>query len=316
MKLHKIQHSGDEIRFDRYLKKIFPSIKQSSIEEFIRKKKFLMNDIDRKLTSGFRVKNDDIILIHEEIWEQYNYEISSKKIKAQYKPTLQIIDLFKKAIIFENENFLVLNKPVNFSCQGGSNVIHSIDEIMKFIYGEEIRIVHRLDRKTSGILLMGKNLKYAQILTKLFKEKLIKKTYYAICENDIDNLNQEKKKILNFQKVIIDRSMRSKVFSGEEKIVIDDEYGNEAISEVELIKKIDCNLFLLKIKPKTGRKHQIRVHLSSIGFPILGDTKYNDKKSFCKNMFLHAGEIKISEKDLKFQIKCDLPEYFENLLKN
>ncbi len=185
---------------------------------------------------------------------------------------------------------------------------------MRFIYGNEIRIVHRLDRKTSGILLMGKNLKYAQLLTRFFKEKLIEKTYYAICTND-DNQSEEKNRILNGKKILINKALKSKLIGGEEKIIIDDENGDEAISEVEMIKEISQDLLLLKIKPKTGRKHQIRVHLSSIGLPILGDAKYNMKKSIFKNMFLHAGEIKIDQKDLRFEIKCDFPQYFRDLLR-
>ena len=219
-------------------------------------------------------------------------------------PNNQIADLFKRSVIFENENFLVLNKPINFSCQGGNNIVHSIDEIMRSIYSSEIRIVHRLDRKTSGILLMSKNLRYAQLLTKFFKEKLIEKTYYAICEND-DESNEEKNKILNNKKIIINRPLKPRLIMGEEKIVIDYEDGDEAISEIELVKKLNKNLFLLKIKPKTGRRHQIRVHLSSVGLPIIGDAKYNVKKFRYKNMFLHAGEIKIDQKDLIFEIKCE-----------
>ena len=314
MKQHQIQYNSDDIRLDRYLKKILPLIKQSSIEEFLRKKKILIEGMNEKLTSGFRVKNNDMMSICEEVWEKYqnNAQIEQKK---PYKPNNQIADLFKRSVIFENENFLVLNKPINFSCQGGNNIVHSIDEIMRSIYSSEIRIVHRLDRKTSGILLMSKNLRYAQLLTKFFKEKLIEKTYYAICEND-DESNEEKNKILNNKKIIINRPLKPRLIMGEEKIVIDYEDGDEAISEIELVKKLNKNLFLLKIKPKTGRRHQIRVHLSSVGLPIIGDAKYNVKKFRYKNMFLHAGEIKIDQKDLIFEIKCELPKYFEDLLKN
>ncbi len=310
MKKHQVSNSYNEIRLDRYLKKILISIKQSSIEEFIRKKKIGVEGVNEKITSGFRIKNNDVLLICEDIYEKYqNLQFIQIQEKKQYKANNQIRDLFKRAILFENENFVVLNKPVNFSCQGGNNIVHSIDEIMRSIYGEEIRIVHRLDRKTSGILLMAKNLQYSQLLTKFFKEKFIEKTYYAICENN-EEKNDEKNKILNNKKIIINKPLRSRYILSEDKVVIDYDDGDEAISNIELVKKMHSNLLLLKINPKTGRKHQIRVHLTSIGLPILGDAKYNSKQSHYKNMFLHAGEIKINQKDLKFEIKCELPKYF------
>lgn len=315
MKKLKVENHEDPIRLDKYLKKILNNIKQSSIEEYIRKKKIKIEKIQDKLHSGYRIKNEDMILISNEIYNKYQNENKKEPKNENYKPDKKIIDLFKQSILFENENFLVLNKPAGFACQGGINIINSIDKIMRFFYGNEIRIVHRLDKETSGILLMAKNLKYAQFLTKLFKEKTIEKTYYAICE-DNTIFHEEKRRIIEKQIVEINKPLKSKKIGGEEKIVIDFEDGDEAISYIKLEKHLSDNLFLLEIKPKTGRKHQIRAHLNSIELPILGDKKYNlnYKKLNQKNMFLHAGKIKIEEKNLKFEIECNLPEYFLDLI--
>ncbi len=291
------------------MKKILIGIKQNNIEEFIRKKKIIIENYEGKLTAGYRLQEDDVILIDDDIWNQYqNLEIES--IKNLYKPSDAIINLFQKSVLYENKDFLVLNKPSGFACQQGTGVIHSIDNIMRYIYGDEIRIVHRLDKETSGALMMAKNLHYSQLITKFFKEKLVEKKYYAICDDD-DVSNEMKSRILQNKKVIINAPLKSKIFSNEEKMSVDFENGDEAISEIQLIKKNHDGLLLLQINPKTGRKHQIRAHLSFIGLPIIGDKKYNKNKSIkYKNLFLHSSEISIKQKELNFSIKCPLPDYF------
>ncbi len=174
-----------EVRLDKYLKNLFTSLTQSFIEKNIRKKNILINNSRTK--ANYVVKlNDNLIILnfHEELY----------KNKIVYKKNIKISDndlkKFNKSIIFQNNDFLVMNKWAEIATQGGSKVNVSIDHIIKNI-NSDYRLVHRLDKETSGLLLISKNLKYARFFSTLFKQKLITKFYIALCEGSPKNKNSK-----------------------------------------------------------------------------------------------------------------------------
>jgi len=158
--------------------------------------------------------------------------------------------------------------------------------------------VHRLDKDTSGIFVMAKNRETAQLLTSLFRLRKIHKTYLAICCGEIDKI----KGTLNFN---LHRYENKK----------------QIIEKAEtMFKVLDKNntSSLVKMKPATGRKHQLRKHFFMIGHSILGDKKYNsqaDIKSINKNLMLHSYEIKFMVNEKKYTFRASLPDYFKKMLK-
>ena len=276
-----------QIRLDRYLKKCFTSLTQSFIEKNIRKKNILINNSVTK--AKYLVKFNDelkILNFHETLYK--NKIIFKKNIKI----TKEILSEFKKSIIFENNDFIVLNKWSQIATQGGSKIKTSIDHIIKNI-NEQFRLVHRLDKETSGLLLIAKNLNYAKRLSFLFKQKQITKFYVALCEgNPKNNVSAVKLKIKN------------------KKLKMEETLTNYKV--INKNKKISSILF----NPQTGKTHQLRIVSKKLGCPIVGDNKYNVYSKYAKeNLMLHAFGLRFSINNKKFEFISNLPEYFINFMK-
>lgn len=283
------------IRLDKYLRILFPYINQSLVEKSLRQKLILVND--QKSTSNHRVINNDIIKINEKLANQLKTNLSDIR-ELKYIPNIKFLNIVKKSIIYEDDNLIAINKPGGLAAQAGTNIIHSADRIMAHLYPEILpKILHRLDKETSGVMLFAKNLHYAQVITKLFAERKVKKTYYAMVFGSM----REKE-------MTIEEPLMKANIAGEDKIVVH-ENGEYALTRVKFVRSIGENS-LLEINPHTGRKHQIRVHLAHINRPILGDRKYNPHIHRFKtnHLFLHAYKIEIPE--LKLVISQELPDYF------
>ena len=282
-------------RLDKYIKRKYGNIPQSIIEKAIRNKDILLNG--KKTQSSTQVSDNDDVFVHPNIIKLFQI-ISNNSIE---KPNNNIkystyLDKFKQMIIYEDDNLLIINKPSGLAVQLGSKTNIALDVIAKE-YNPELRLVHRIDKETSGITIMVKNLKTARYMLNIFKNKLIKKKYIALLS-----------KVLNKQSGIID----VKLFKCKDKVLVDDQKGKEAITKYRVIQNISGSS-LVEAVPLTGRTHQIRVHMAYIGAPILGDTKYNGKKN--KYLFLHAYEVSFKDINNKLiTVKAPLPEYYPNCI--
>ena len=282
----KIINNFDQ-RLDRYLKRKYTSLKQGFIEKNIRKKNILINNSITK--ANYLVKfNDDLKILnfHEMLYK--NKIIFKKNIKI----SKEILAQFKRSIIFENNDFIVLNKWSQIATQGGSKIITSIDHIIKNI-NTQYRLVHRLDKETSGLLLIAKNLNYAKKLSFLFKQKEINKFYIAICEGiPKNNVSQVKLEIKT------------------KKLKIEDTLTNYKVLNKK--KSISSILF----NPHTGKTHQLRIVSKNLGCPIVGDNKYNMYSKYTKeNLKLHAFALRFTINKKKFEFISNLPDDFLKFIK-
>jgi len=289
-----VEKTFNGMRIDRLLRNHLGKIPQGLIEKNLRIGKIKLNK--KKVKSSIKVKYGDQIDLFN-----FNYEeiITQKKIK--YKPSNEIIKENENLIIENNENFIVLNKSSGISVQGGTKSKKNLVDIFaksEIFENSKPYSVHRLDKDTSGIFIMAKNRETAQLLTSLFRLRKIHKTYLAICHGEIGKI----KGTLNFD---LPRYENKK----------------QIIEKAEtMFKVIDKNntSSLVKMKPVTGRKHQLRKHFFMIGHPILGDKKYNsqvDIKSINKNLMLHSYEIKFMINEKKYTFRASLPDYFKKMLK-
>ena len=204
-------------------------------------------------------------------------------------------------IIENNDDFIVLNKDSGISVQGGTKSKKNLVDIFtksEIFQKTKPFSVHRLDKDTSGVFIMAKNRKTAQLLTTLFRIRKVYKTYIAICNGEIEkNKGCLKNNLIKY------------------------ENNKKIIEKAETIfKVIDKNnkSTLLKMNPVTGRKHQLRKQLFIIGHSILGDKKYNSQsntKSIGKKLMLHSYEIKFIINNKKFTFRATLPDYFKKMLK-
>jgi len=197
-------------------------------------------------------------------------------------------------IIYEDDDLLVIDKPAGMV----------VDDIP--------RRVHRLDKDTSGILLVAKNDKALEFFQKQFKERRIKKKYLCLVVGNLKNKEGEIKTLLG----------RSPKDRRKQKVFLPQEPGalgkREAITKYKVLERFK-NYDLIEVEPKTGRKHQIRAHFSYLGHPIAGDKLYGFKNQLCpkglKRQFLHASYLKIKMPDEKIkEFRLELPEDLKSVI--
>ena len=179
---------------------------------------------------------------------------------------------------------------------------------------ERAGIVHRLDRETSGVMVVPKTREYFEYLKKLFQDKEIKKTYIALVWGKMEDNKGVIDKLIGIKDGTIKRTVHTK----SARMI------REAVTEYEVLKRLNIDVdgeledfTLMNVYPRTGRTHQIRVHMASIGHPIVGDSLYGGKKNNLglKRHFLHAESIEFAKLDgRRLKISADLPEELEKVL--
>ena len=283
------------MRLDRWIKKNISDIPQSLIEKNIRRGNIKINN--KKEKSSYKLKKNDKINL-------YNFNYLSKKHKKKseiYIPSKD--DLSKSSDIFieNNANFAVINKPAGIAVQSGTKSLKNIIDIIKKtneFEGYQPYTVHRIDKETTGILLIAKNRKYAQLITTLFRLRKIKKEYLGIVLGEFDNKKGKFEDILYH-------------FEGDKRI------SSKAITYYEVIDSVN-GYSLLNLTPYTGRKHQLRKQLSIRGHFIIGDSKYKSYKQNIKknnNLMLHAHKISFTIDNVKYNFTANIPKSFHHLLK-
>lgn len=205
-------------------------------------------------------------------------------------------------ILFENEDFILINKPRGLIVERNAYEQPSVEELVEQHLRKQkkkpfVGIVHRLDRVTTGIMLFSKKKSILKLLNLQFEQKRIRKTYLAVVENQPDKekgrLQHYLYKDLNQKKAILFTNQKK----DSKKVVLD----------FKLLYQAD-NLSLLKIQPHTGKFHQIRAQLASIGCPIVGDGKYGSTKSyFPKAIALHASSLSFFDPKTNERLNFDAP---------
>ncbi len=278
-------------RLDYWLKKKYPNTSFSLICKLIRKGVIRVNG--SRTSQSIILNKNDTIKIPRVL-------INNKKENLEQRFSNKFKDKVLKWIIFHNKDFIAINKPNNLSVQGGSKIKISLDnlfQIFKLDYQEKPKLVHRIDKDTSGLLIISRTLEYAQYLTKLFKTRKIQKTYIAITSGEVQ-----------IDKAIIDISIKQK-----------DKISKAKTYYKVLAKSKYCSLLI--VRPDTGRKHQIRKHFMYLNNPLLGDKKYNNNKisNDLKSDFLnlHSYSLSFIDKNgVNFNLTAKPPsEMLQNMKK-
>jgi 23S rRNA pseudouridine955/2504/2580 synthase len=283
-------------RFDKWFKQNVFNIPQSLIEKIVRKNKVKVNK--KKIKTSYKVQFHDII----EIYGINKIKSNDRSKKIKYKPSEKEKSKYGNFILENNNNFIIINKPSGIPVQAGTKSFKNIVDILKNTnYFKDARpfVVHRLDKETSGVLIVAKNREYAQLFTSLFRIRKIHKTYLAITYGEVpENVNLLEDDLISYD--------------NNKKIV------QKAISHLKILKS-NGQYSLLELNPITGRKHQLRKQLYNIGNPIIGDNKYFVKKHMnkvkSKNLMLHAHKIKFMINNVKYNFKAKYNEKFEDFIK-
>ncbi len=292
-------------RLDNFLLKHLKGVPKSHIYRLLRSGQVRVNSGRKK--PHYKLQTNDMVRLPPvRISEEQNHQVPES-----------VMQTLKQAIIFENEDIIAINKPSGIAVHKGSGLRFGIIEAFRQIAPEQtLELVHRLDRETSGCLLLAKNRQILARLHELFRHEKtvhIEKTYIALLDGHWRHGKQT-----------IDIAI-SKTKRGGEHIMQADESGERAISHFEPLEIYDLDntnkCSLMKITIETGRTHQIRVHAQHSGFPIIGDTKYGNKttnqhfrKLGLKRLFLHAKLLYLPLTD-PITIEAPLSHDLELLLK-
>ena len=282
-------------RLDRWFRRNVFDIPQSLLEKNIRKGNIKVNN--KKKPSSYKLKHNDKVAVHDK-----NLVPSKHKVKnIPYEATKKEILFSSSLFIEDNENFAVINKPPGISVQSGTKSKRNILDILKStkeFVDHKPYSVHRLDKETTGVLVVAKNRKYAQLFTSLFRIRKIHKVYLGVTMGSVMKKKGTIKDDLYH-------------YEGDTKVT------TKAITHFTLLDS-NNNYSLLKLSPETGRKHQLRKHMLLYGHPILGDKKYrisNKHKSQNSILMLHAYKINFSINNIKYNFTAELPEVFKNFIK-
>ncbi len=298
VELVKVKNEDDGIRLNRWFLKYYPGLSLGRLQKLLRTKQIKVNgqrvEANTRLESGQEVR---VPPLENEKKEIVHNTVSNRD--ARY---------IEDMVIYKDENIIVLNKPSGLAVQGGTNMQRHIDgllDALKFDYEEKPKLVHRIDKDTSGVLVLARHRKMADILTKAFREHTLQKTYLALARGVPSKEYGEIKAPLE-------------KLDGRVQVTPE---GKSAVTEYHVIDSVGDKFSLIEASPLTGRTHQIRVHLESVGAPILGDDKYfgNERlKSslFASKLHLHAYKIDLSAVyGKKIVVKAKLPDYFKDSLK-
>lgn len=299
VKIVKIKQEDDGMRLNRWFLKYYPGLNLGRLNKLLRTKQIKVNggrvEAATKLEAGQEIRLPP--LDNEQQTEGKKDFVSARDVA-----------FMQSLVIFKDKNILVLNKPSGLAVQGGTNTDRHVDgmlDALKFEAAEKPRLVHRIDKNTSGLLVLARNRKYAELLTKAFREHQLQKTYLAFC---IGVPRQHEGEI------------KGRLLKVGEKSVIDRD-GKEAVTLYKVLDTAGNKFSLIAASPLTGRTHQIRAHLESIGCPIAGDDRYYGEvrqkfSIFADKLYLHAYKINLSALyNKKLEITAGLPDYFKESLK-
>lgn len=296
MKEYKITKNEAGIRIDKLIGELEKEISRTAIQRMIEEGNILVNE--KEVKTSYKVADGDSITINEE-----------EPKEADLLPQDIPLD-----IIYEDEDILIINKEKGMVVHPGNGnpdgtLVNAVMAKCKGSLsgiGGKIRpgVVHRIDKDTSGLVIIAKNDKAHINISEQIKNREVKKVYVALVRGVIS----ENEAVINMP---IGRSTKDR-----KKMAVN-RNGKEAVTEFEVLKRYK-DFTYLKLNIKTGRTHQIRVHMSEIGHPVVGDEVYsNGKNPFnVKGQMLHAKELEfvhpVTNKKVKFE--APLPIYFKNIL--
>ncbi|WP_435189202.1 RluA family pseudouridine synthase [Pseudothioglobus sp. nBUS_23] len=286
-------------RLDNYLIKLLKGVPKSRIYRIIRKGEVRVNKGRKK--ADYKLKAEDLIRIPP-------IRTSTEK---EIKPSQSLLKLLENAVLYEDKGMLIINKIHGMSVHGGSGISVGIIEALKSQYKEPIELVHRLDRATSGCLILAKKRSVLKSLHSQLVNHQLEKRYTALVKD-----TWSKKK----------HTIDAPIYQNSRYSVIDSK-GKDSLSHFHPIKNFelgDFNASLVEVSIETGRTHQIRVHAKFAGHPVAQDDKYGDgdfdqfmKKKGLNRLFLHAKTLTFTNpltNEIQ-KVNAPLPDDLETFLK-
>lgn len=296
MKTVTVSEQDADIRLDRWFKRHYADLTHGELQKMLRDKNIKLNG--KKARADLRVAVGDEIAFPDSLSRAETKE-NEQEVSQKDAEWLQSM------VIYKDRDIIAINKPSGLAVQGGGSITRHLDAMLDALsFGmRRPKLVHRLDRNTSGVLLLGRSAQAASWLAEAFRSRDMHKTYLAVVKGRVKGKTGE-----------INAPLRKVWDKKDEKVIVDKKDGLPAVTKYEVLAVSD-EASLLKLMPATGRTHQLRVHCQFIGHAILGDDKYGGSKA--SKLHLHAWEIAIPKGGNEYlRISADLPEYMINTIKS
>ena len=292
-----VDHDNEGRRVDNFLFSNFKNIPKSKIYKVIRKGEVRVNS--KRVKPDTKLLKNDLIRIPPNLINQENtLDINISKYA-----------FLKDRVIYDDEDFLIFNKPSNYAVHSGTKNDHGLIDILRAVLKDNsLNLCHRLDKGTSGCLVIAKNQKFLSFFNNQLKQRKVKKIYHAIVKDFIS------------QEMVIEDSIDTNTKGSFNKVSLN-KNGKEAKSILKPLKKLDCSS-LIEIEILTGRTHQIRAQCEKINKNIANDKKYGCKDfntrlkhSGIKRLGLHSSEISFLDLENKINtFVADYDDQFEKML--
>ncbi|HKX92014.1 MAG TPA: RluA family pseudouridine synthase [Sphingomicrobium sp.] len=299
---------GDEddgIRLDRWFRRNMPEISFNLVSRWARTGQLRL--------AGKRAIPGDRIEAGQEIRLPPAEATPAPAERAPRRETLtpEEVQFVRDMVIYEDANVFVLNKPPGLATQGGTKTTRHLDRLLDGLAGERGRpkLVHRLDKDTSGALLVARTARAAGHFAKAFSGRTARKLYWALVVGVPAQPDGE-----------IDAPLAKQPGTGGEKMHVDAESGLPAKTRWRVIDRAGNRAAWVELQPLTGRTHQLRAHMAAIGHAIVGDAKYGGADAFLtggisRKMHLHARRLKVDGPGGgKVDVTADLPQHFAESL--
>lgn len=276
----EVSKDEDGQRLDRFLQKHLKGVPFSLLQKLMRKGQIRVNS--KRVNAATRLESGQAVRIPP-----------MEERKIEFKPHLSDRDaaLIQSIVIYDDGDIVAINKPAGIASQGGTNIKRHIDGMLDAIIGKDgvrPRLLHRLDKDTSGVLLLARSAEVARQMGKIFQSRDIRKIYWALTVPAPEMNNGE-----------IRAPIHKAGGMGNEKMVVDEHEGQDATTLFDVVERAHKQVAFVAFWPRTGRTHQIRVHAAHLGCPILGDGKYGGQDAFLEGME-HVKRVHLHARSIKF----------------
>ncbi len=303
-----VSADDDGIRLDRWFKRNLPDASFNVVSRWARTGQLRVDG--KRAAPGDRVEAGQTVRVPP---------AEPAAAAPRQKPERQTLSedqiaYVNEMVIHRDPAAIVVNKPPGLATQGGTGTSTHLDGMLDGLAdenGARPKLVHRLDKDTSGVLLLARTARAAAFFSKAFSGRTARKVYWAIVAG-----------VPSIDDGIIDLPLAKQPGTGGEKMHVDEEEGLAARTRYRVIEQAGNRAAWVELQPHTGRTHQLRVHMAAIGHPIVGDGKYGGPDAFLtgtisRKLHLHARRLRIDHPDAeRIDVTAELPNHFAETIAN
>lgn len=300
-----VEPDDDGIRLDRWFKRHLPDASFNVVSRWSRTGQLRVDG--KRATPGDRLTAGQAIRVPP---ADTSTAANARPVRRRRELTEDEMEFALSMVIHKDDAALVINKPAGLATQGGTKTENHVDGLLDALFFEldsRPKLVHRLDKDTSGALLLARTSRSAGHFSKAFSSRTARKVYWALVVGVPDIADG-----------FIDLPIGKQPGSGGEKMHVDEQNGQSARTRYRIVERAGNTCAWVELQPYTGRTHQLRVHMAAIGHPIVGDGKYGGKDAFLtgtisRKMHLHARRLRIDHpQGHQIDLRADLPPHMQD----